>query len=151
MSKISVAEHAGFCFGVDRAVKIVYRLLSENKKVCTLGQIIHNPQIVKEFSDRGVLIVDTPKEVPAGYTLVLRSHGVPKQVIDELIERGIDYEDATCPFVSKIHRIVDKNTDENTPLIIAGDKNHVEVQGIMSYAKGEIFCVECGRIRKFVK
>ena len=142
MSKISVAEHAGFCFGVDRAVKIVYRLLSENKKVCTLGQIIHNPQIVKEFADRGVLIVDTPKEVPAGYTLVLRSHGVPKQVIDELIERGIDYEDATCPFVSKIHRIVDKNTDENTPLIIAGDKNHVEVQGIMSYAKGEIFCVE---------
>lgn len=141
MSNISVAKHAGFCFGVDRAVKIVYRLLDEGKKVCTFGQIIHNPQIVREFSDRGVIIVNSPKEVPKGYTLVIRSHGVQKQIIEELNQLGINYEDATCPFVSKIHRIVEKNTDENIPLIIAGDKNHAEVIGIMSYAKGDVFCV----------
>lgn len=142
MIKISVAKHAGFCFGVDRAVKMVCGLLDDGKSVSTLGQIIHNPQIVDDFENRGVSVVDRPEDVKSGDTLVIRSHGATKQTMAQIRKIGIACEDATCPFVSKIHRIVDENTDENTTLIIAGDKSHAEVIGIMSYAKGEVICIE---------
>ena len=83
--KITLAKTAGFCFGVDRAVNMVYDLLEKGEKVCTLGPIIHNPQLVAELEEKGVRIVSSPQEVNAGETLVIRSHGVEKSVIDDAI------------------------------------------------------------------
>ena len=103
---IRVAKTAGFCFGVKRAVEIVYNMLDEGKRVCTLGPIIHNMEMVNELKERGCNSIDSVEECPEGATVVIRSHGVCKNVYDKLSELGIDYVDATCPFVKKIHRIV---------------------------------------------
>ena len=139
MSKqIILAKTAGFCFGVDRAVNLVYDLVNEGKKVCTLGPIIHNAQLVADLESKGVKIIDDISEAPQGYTVVVRTHGVEKNVLDELENKNIDFVNATCPFVTKIHNIV-KKQDENTIVLIAGDKNHPEVLGIKSYCKGPSF------------
>ena len=139
MSKqIILANTAGFCFGVDRAVNLVYDLVNEGKKVCTLGPIIHNAQLVADLENKGVKIIDDISEAPQGYTVVVRTHGVEKNVLDELENKNIEFVNATCPFVTKIHNIV-KKQDENTVVLIAGDKNHPEVLGIKSYCKGSSF------------
>ena len=139
MSKqIILAKTAGFCFGVDRAVNLVYDLVNEGKKVCTLGPIIHNAQLVADLESKGVKIIDDISEAPQGYTVVVRTHGVEKNVLDELENKNIDFVNATCPFVTKIHNIVKKQY-ENTVVLIAGDKNHPEVLGIKSYCKGPSF------------
>ena len=139
MSKqIILAKTAGFCFGVDRAVNLVYELVGEGKKVCTLGPIIHNAQLVADLESKGVKIIDDISESPQGYTVVVRTHGVEKNVLDELENKNIDFVNATCPFVTKIHNIV-KKQDVNTVVLIAGDKNHPEVLGIKSYCKGPSF------------
>ena len=139
MSKqIILAKTAGFCFGVDRAVNLVYDLVNEGIKVCTLGPIIHNAQLVADLESKGVKIIDDISEAPQGYTVVVRTHGVEKNVLDELENKNINFVNATCPFVTKIHNIV-KKQDENTVVLIAGDKNHPEVLGIKSYCKGPSF------------
>ena len=136
--KIILAKSAGFCFGVNRAVTIVNNLLEEGKKVTTLGPIIHNPHMVAELAERGVEIADTPNDLSSmDRTLVIRSHGVPQSVIDEIEQKGISYENATCPFVSKIHKIVKDNSREGKVVLIAGDENHPEVQGIVGHCEGE--------------
>lgn len=136
--KIILAKSAGFCFGVNRAVTIVNNLLDEGKKVTTLGPIIHNPHMVAELAERGVEIADTPNDLSSmDRTLVIRSHGVPQSVIDEIEQKGISYENATCPFVSKIHQIVKDNSREGKVILIAGDENHPEVQGIVGHCEGE--------------
>lgn len=136
--KIILAKSAGFCFGVNRAVTIVNNLLEEGKKVTTLGPIIHNPHMVAELAERGVEIADNPNDLSSmDRTLVIRSHGVPQSVIDEIEQKGISYENATCPFVSKIHQIVKDNSREGKVILIAGDENHPEVQGIVGHCEGE--------------
>lgn len=136
--KIILAETAGFCFGVDRAVNLVYSLVNDGKKVCTLGPIIHNAQLVGDLEQRGVKIIDSIAECPDGYMVVVRTHGVEKSVIDDIENKNIDYVDATCPFVKKIHRIV-KKFDSSVPVLVAGDVNHPEVIGIRSYCNGKSF------------
>ena len=139
MSKqIILAKTAGFCFGVDRAVNLVYELVGEGRKVCTLGPIIHNAQLVSDLESKGVKIIDDISQAPQGYTVVVRTHGVEKSVLDELESNGVDFVNATCPFVTKIHNIV-KKQDDNTVVLIAGDKNHPEVLGIKSYCKGDSY------------
>lgn len=138
MSKIIVAESAGFCFGVNRAINILYKLIDENKPACTLGPIIHNMQMVNELREKGVRTIDKISEAKENETIVIRSHGVPKSIVDEINERHLDYIDATCPFVSKIHKIVSE-TDGDSIVIIAGDKNHPEVQGIMGHCKSKCY------------
>lgn len=139
--KITKAETAGFCFGVNRAVNMVYDLLDSGKQVCTLGPIIHNPQLVAELEGRGVRIVSSPEEVKEGETLVIRSHGVEKSVYDDACNLGVDVADATCPFVAKIHKIVAENSTEGAVTIIAGDRDHQEVKGIIGHCLGEYFVV----------
>ena len=139
--KITKAETAGFCFGVNRAVNMVYELLNEGKKVCTLGPIIHNPQLVEELSSKGVRIVEIPEEVREDETLVIRSHGVERSVYELANSVGINVADATCPFVAKIHKIVAENSLSGAITIIAGDKNHQEVKGIVGHCFGECFVV----------
>jgi len=140
--KITLAETAGFCFGVNRAVNMVYNLLEKGEKVCTLGPIIHNPQLVNELAEKGVRIVESPKEVNKGETLVIRSHGVAKSVLQEAEDLNINVADATCPFVAKIHKIVSEKSQNGYTTIIAGDKNHQEVKGIIGNCFGEYFVVQ---------
>ena len=135
---IKLAKTAGFCFGVDRAVNLVYELVEKGEKVCTLGPIIHNSQLVSDLESRGVKIIDDISQCPDGYTVVIRTHGVEKSVIDSAADSQVNYIDATCPFVSKIHRIVSEQ-QEGTVTLIAGDENHPEVMGIRSYCKGRSF------------
>jgi len=139
--KITLAETAGFCFGVNRAVNMVYELLENGEKVCTLGPIIHNPQLVEELKEKGVRIVDTPDEVKDGEILVIRSHGVELDVINKAEELGVRVSDATCPFVAKIHKIVSEESLNGAVTIIAGDSLHQEVKGIIGHCHGECYVV----------
>ncbi len=139
MQKIRLAKTAGFCFGVNRAVGLVYSMLEEGKTVYTLGPIIHNPQVVSDLEKRGVVIVDELSEIPQEAVLVVRTHGVPAAVIQAVRERGINCCDATCPFVSKIHQIVAKRSAQGEIVLIAGDPAHPEVQGIRGHCPGESY------------
>lgn len=137
--KILKAKTAGFCFGVDRAVKLTYQLAGEGHKVATLGPLIHNPQCVADLESKGVVTAAGLDDVPAGYEVVIRSHGVGADVYEAIAERGLVLHDATCPFVAKIHRIAKRASDEGKTLLVAGDKTHPEVQGIVGHTRGEVF------------
>ena len=137
--EIILAKTAGFCFGVDRAVRMTEQLAAGGHKVATLGPLIHNPQCVAALEAQGVITANSPADVPPGYEVVIRSHGVGEDVYAELTQRGLSVQDATCPFVTKIHRIAQKAGQEGALLLIAGDKNHPEVQGIVGHAHGEVF------------
>ena len=139
MSRIILAETAGFCFGVNRAVDMVEKLLDDGKRVATLGPIIHNPQLVEELGKRGARIVESPDEVEHGEVLVLRSHGVARCVTQRASELGLTVADATCPFVAKIHKIVAAASAEGRTVLIAGDAAHKEVEGIIGHCEGECF------------
>ena len=134
---ITVAKSAGFCFGVNRAINIVNSLLDKNVKVSTLGPIIHNMEVVHELESRGCKAVENIDEVEKDATLVIRSHGVPKYVIDKLDENGVKYEDATCPFVKKIHNIVANPDNKDGIVLIAGNSVHPEVEGIIGHCSTE--------------
>ncbi len=147
---IKVAKTAGFCFGVSRAVSIVEKLIDDGKSVYTLGPIIHNSQMVESLAKRGVKIAEKPDDVKDGSTLVIRSHGVSQKVTDEIASLGLNCEDATCPFVLKIHRIVDEHSKQGDMILIAGDEAHPEIQGIIGHCKGEYHtfrnCEELGEL-----
>lgn len=137
--KIELAKSAGFCFGVKRAVDTVYRLLEQgNKEVYTLGPIIHNEQVVDDLSARGVKVAEAPADLPASKkneaTMVIRSHGVSQKIVKQLKEQGIAFEDATCPFVKKIHHTVSEYSGKGYFIIIIGSPLHPEVQGILGWA-----------------
>ena len=136
---IKKADSAGFCYGVNRAINIVNDLIGEGAKVCTLGPIIHNMEVVRELKERGCRPIENIDELKEGETLVIRSHGVKKSVIDELNARGVDYRDATCPFVKKIHRIVSQANPETDVVLVAGNPEHPEVEGIISNCKGDFY------------
>ena len=103
---VTVAKSAGFCFGVSRAVELVEKCAAEGKRVVTLGPIIHNRHVVDKFRSMGVGVVDTPEEAPENSTVIIRSHGVSRAVVERLEKQGVEIVDATCPFVKRIHGIV---------------------------------------------
>lgn len=135
--EIELAKSAGFCFGVNRAVHMVFGLLKEGQKVCTLGPIIHNPQMVQELASRGVRIVTEPGQVGTDEILVIRSHGVPEATMEEIHRLGLKFADATCPFVAKIHRLARENSLAGRTVLIAGDPGHPEVEGIRGCCRGD--------------
>ena len=137
------AKSAGFCFGVKRAVDTVYEQLNKGGKIYTYGPIIHNETVVEDLEQKGVSVIsfEDLKTLTEG-TVIIRSHGVPKEVYEVLNEKGIDYVDATCPFVKRIHQIVEKDRSEGKRIIIAGNPNHPEVEGIKSYAGEDFIIVE---------
>lgn len=137
--KITLAKTAGFCFGVNRAVNMLYDLVEEGVKVCTLGPIIHNPQVVADLESKGVNIINNIEDASADKKVVIRTHGVEQEILNYCSVKSLDYTDATCPFVKKIHKIVQKNSAEDLPVLIAGDKKHPEVIGIKSYCNGSCF------------
>jgi 4-hydroxy-3-methylbut-2-enyl diphosphate reductase len=144
-SRVVLAENSGFCFGVRRAVDVVEKLIAEgNEHIYTVGELIHNPTYLKRLEKKGVNICEeTDIEAVANKypdaVFVIRAHGLKKEISDLLSERKLRFVDATCPFVKKIHNIVSENSAPDIPTIIIGDKNHPEVEGIKSYARGEVF------------
>ena len=142
MKEIILASTAGFCFGVNRAVEMVEDLLNKGQKVATLGPIIHNPQLVEDLGRRGARIVESPDEVKKDEVLVIRSHGVAKSVTDCAENLRLTVADATCPFVAKIHKIVAEAGKKGQTVLIAGDRNHKEVEGIMGHCTGEFYVFE---------
>ncbi|WP_405346162.1 bifunctional 4-hydroxy-3-methylbut-2-enyl diphosphate reductase/30S ribosomal protein S1 [Ruminococcus sp.] len=139
MAEIKLAESAGFCFGVKRAVNIAFDVADNRHGGCTLGPIIHNKEVVRELSEKGVITVDTPDEINGCEPVIIRSHGVKRSVYDTLNEMGVEYIDATCPFVSKIHQIVSDMSGKGYTILLAGDENHPEVQGILSNCVGKYY------------
>ncbi|MBR3780897.1 MAG: bifunctional 4-hydroxy-3-methylbut-2-enyl diphosphate reductase/30S ribosomal protein S1 [Clostridia bacterium] len=137
--RITLAKTAGFCFGVDRAVNMAYEIADKGIDAATLGQLIHNTYVTNRLAERGVGIIDSPSQSHKGQTVIIRAHGVSKNVYDELDAVGAEICDATCPFVKKIHTIVSENSDEETPVLIAGDPVHPEVIGIKGHCQGEVF------------
>ena len=133
MKQITIAKSAGFCFGVDRAVRMTYEALEQYPHVATLGPIIHNQTVVDDLCQKGARIVEDVSELEPEECIVIRSHGVSKQVEDAIAAAGNPCINATCPFVSKIHKIVEKHTLAGDYILIAGDKNHPEVQAIVGH------------------
>lgn len=138
--KVKVAGTAGFCFGVQRAVDKVYELIGNSgNPIYTLGPIIHNEEVVKDLENRGVQVTyeDCLEKLPQGSTVVIRSHGVGKAVYDKLNELKLSYVDVTCPFVLKIHKIVERESAKGAHIVIIGDRDHPEVAGIRGWCCGE--------------
>ena len=142
--QVIVAKSAGFCFGVQRAVDSVYKELEENSgKIYTFGPIIHNEQVVEDLNKRGIEVIDTVeqlKKIKEG-TVVIRSHGVAKEIYDILEQQKLKMVDATCPFVKKIHNIVLDESNNGKTIIIIGNDNHPEVEGIKGWVNGEVIVI----------
>ena len=133
---ITVAKTAGFCFGVDRAVKLVYNEIYSGCKAATLGEIIHNPTVVNDLKERGVRVISSPDEALEGERVVIRSHGAGADVYRRLEELGIGYSDGTCPFVRRIQKIAEECSQKGMTVVIMGDSTHPEVIGIAGHCTG---------------
>ncbi len=134
--EVILAEHAGFCFGVKRAVEQVYEQVRTGKPIYTYGPIIHNEEVVRDLEQRGVQVIETEEslqQIREG-TVVIRSHGVPKRICEEIEARGMECVDATCPFVKRIHNIVEKESRAGRQIVIIGNAGHPEVEGIMGWS-----------------
>ncbi len=140
---ITVAKTAGFCFGVQRAVDTVYREVGQ-KQVYTYGPIIHNEEVTADLSRKGVGILHTPEDIRSleNGTVIIRSHGVPEHVYQEIEKNGLNLVDATCPFVKKIHRIVEEESSAGSQILIIGNPEHPEVEGIMGWCRSEPAVIE---------
>lgn len=133
---IKVAETAGFCFGVKRAVEKAYELAqSSNKTIVTYGPVIHNEQVIADLEKQGVFAVNELTEINKDNLVIIRAHGVPKKTYDYFEKNNIEYVDLTCPFVKKIHRIVEKNYNEGKNIVVIGKSNHPEVIGINGWCE----------------
>lgn len=152
--KVTVAKSAGFCFGVERAVDQVYEQIEalKSKKtsgpIYTYGPIIHNEEVVKDLSDKGVMVLETEDELRAlpknQGTVIIRSHGVSRHVYEILKERNVAVVDATCPFVKKIHRIVAEHSAAGEAVVIIGSPDHPEVEGIKGWGNEHTTVIKDG-------
>ena len=135
--EVILAEHAGFCFGVKRAVEQVYEQADTGKPIYTYGPIIHNEEVVKDLENRGVHVLHSETELKAVTegTVVIRSHGVSKAICEKIEQQGLECVDATCPFVKRIHNIVEKESNAGRRIVIIGNAGHPEVEGIMGWSR----------------
>lgn len=139
---IILAKSAGFCFGVSNAIKILDCAIKENNvKIYTLGEIIHNRQVVDYYNKKGVIVANSVDEVSEGAGVVIRAHGVSKDVLEKLKIKNVTIFDATCPYVKKIHKLVSDKYKEGYKIIIFGNKNHPEVIGINGYCDNSAYIV----------
>ncbi len=142
---VELAKNAGFCFGVDKAIKLVYSTIDsvKDKPIYTLGPIIHNEEVVAELEKKNVRAVslDEIDGIDKG-VMILRSHGVSKEVEDKIRDSGFEIVDATCPFVKRIHKIVEKESKAGNAVLIVGDPAHPEVEGIVGWCDKPPFIVQ---------
>lgn len=142
--EVLLADTAGFCFGVKRAVEQVYEQINTGKKIYTYGPIIHNESVVEDLEKKGVTVIDSVDELK-GITkgsVIIRSHGVSKDIYDLIIKQGLECVDATCPFVKKIHRIVEKESANGSLIVIVGNNSHPEVEGIKGWCLTPAIVIE---------
>ncbi len=134
--EVRLAETAGFCMGVDMALKRLDQLVAEaaGGPIYILGPIIHNPQVLKRYAEKGVKTVDDPSEVPGGACVVIRAHGIPRKVEEQLNTRDVVIKDATCPRVKKAQLLIARHTADGSELLLYGEADHPEVKGLVSYA-----------------
>lgn len=143
--EIKIAQNSGFCFGVRRAVDMIYDLRHKtDKKIYTIGHLIHNELFIKRLEQDGIFSIEEEQissllPEKENVVLVIRTHGIKKEIVSFLEDNGFEYVDATCPFVKRIHDIVDKNSRDADAVIIMGDNNHPEVVGIKSYSHTDTF------------
>jgi 4-hydroxy-3-methylbut-2-enyl diphosphate reductase len=133
--KITIANSAGFCFGVKRAVDLVYKEANTNNNVYTFGPIIHNESVVNDLTQMGVKVIyslEELKECPKG-TIIIRSHGVSEAIFEEIASYGHNVIDATCPYVKKIHKIAKEHNNTGKHIVIVGNRSHPEVEGIVGW------------------
>ncbi len=142
------AESAGFCFGVEKAMEKAYRQIEkkakDQDKIYTFGPLIHNEEVVKELKQKGVEVIDSVeelKEIKEG-SVIIRSHGVSREIYHILEERGVECIDATCPFVKRIHKIVEKESEQGKKIIIIGNDGHPEVEGIKGWCHSPAIVIE---------
>ena len=142
--EVILAETAGFCFGVKRAVDQVYEQIKTGKKIYTFGPIIHNENVVEDLEKKGVQVIENVDELATltEGSVVIRSHGVSKDVYELIQKQGLEIVDATCPFVKKIHRIVEKESKQGCQIIIIGNDSHPEVEGIKGWCEKPAIVVE---------
>lgn len=144
--KIELAKTAGFCFGVRRAVETVYEQvkLHQGEKIYTYGPIIHNEEVIKDLRRQGVEVIGSEEELEEleEGVVIIRSHGVPKAICDKLEEKGLDCVDATCPFVKKIHNIVAEESQKGSHIVIIGNSEHPEVEGIKGWAGDDVTVIQ---------
>lgn len=149
--EVIVAQTAGFCFGVHRAVKTVYDEIAKQQeeggnpsgRIYTLGPIIHNEEVVSDLEKKGVAVLGTEEELDGldEGTVIIRSHGVGKAVYDKIEQNHLRLVDATCPFVKRIHRLVEKAGKNDEAVVIVGNASHPEVEGIKGWAYGDVFVI----------
>ena len=143
---VELAKTAGFCFGVKRAVDTVYEQVEkhQNEKIFTYGPIIHNEEVIKDLRSHGVEVMQDEEELRTvdADVVVIRSHGVAKYIYDIMDERGIACVDATCPFVKKIHKIVAEESEKGSYIIIIGNSEHPEVEGIKGWAGDQVSVIQ---------
>lgn len=134
--EVILAKSAGFCFGVKRAVETVYEQIGTENRIYTYGPIIHNEEVVKDLESKGVTVLEGEEDLRKldKGTVVIRSHGVPREICEMIEKKGLTCVDATCPFVKRIHRIVEKESGEGRRIIIIGNPGHPEVEGIMGWS-----------------
>lgn len=142
--EVILAKSSGFCFGVKRAVDKVYEQTEKGKRIYTYGPIIHNEEVVKDLEKKGVKVLESKEELKAlsEGSIVIRSHGVPKEIYDLIEGKGLECIDATCPFVKRIHNIVQKESEEGRRIIIVGNNGHPEVEGIKGWSKTPATVIE---------
>ncbi len=143
--KVKTAKSAGFCFGVRRAVDKVYQQAAiEGKQVYTYGPIIHNEEVVKDLENRGVRVLHSEQELAdlENGTVIIRSHGVPERIYHIIEEKNLELVDATCPFVKKIHKIVREQSQNGKDIVIIGNKDHPEVEGIVGWCSTKAFVLK---------
>ena len=138
---IKLAEHAGFCFGVERAINTVYEQINTGKPIYTYGPIVHNEEVVRELGEKGVKVVPDEKAIDEivpekGAVIIIRAHGIPERIYKKLEDKGFEVVDATCPFVKKIHKTVREKSEEGDEILIAGDPDHPEITGICGWSDG---------------
>jgi len=136
MPEILLAKSAGFCFGVKRATRMAFEAADEHANICSLGPIIHSPQLVKRLEERGVKVVGDVDAV-ANEAVIIRSHGVTAGELDGLRRKQVTIVDATCPFVKKAQEHAARLSAEGYHLVLVGEREHPEVQGIISYAEAD--------------
>ena len=143
--QVTVAKSAGFCFGVQRAVDTVYEQVEKGvRPIYTYGPIIHNEVVVQDLEEKGVQVLESQEDLEQlnEGTVIIRSHGVGKEIYDQISAKGLNCVDATCPFVKKIHRTVEKESAAGRQIIIIGNDNHPEVEGIKGWCRHPALVIE---------
>ena len=139
---IILAQEMGFCYGVKRAIEMTQAVAKEKGEIHTLGQLVHNPSVIDKLQDDGINVVGDMETIPQDGIATITAHGTGKAVTEQIAEHNLELLDATCPIVSKVHRIVQEHAERGYQILIFGDPTHKEVRGILGWSEGRGVAVD---------